>query len=379
MGCFNWFFKFLAVLLMILVVIFLPITVFANEIGDLLFSTDNIFTVVDEELITPEFMESVLSEALVMIQESGDGAEADVMRESIMSVVDEIPADTINEVVTILLPIDILGDLFGEFSEGFYTWLDSDSSQSDITISLIPLKNNISENGLAALTLVMESLPVCTEADLAGGKWNMNCKPPEEFIDQIFEGVEDQLELQLSAIPDVIDMDKYLSGQNGDLFSVRNSLILVKDILNYVWVLVLGLFLVGIVLGARTFQGFFSWAGWPLLLASLFILMFGILLGSAATGIINFGLTYITVDFPDFVLSPMYSIISSVFGLVGSGLISKGLIIFAAGILSIITGLLISYYREKNAEIPRSDVGDNNLLSDIQPIEQSSENSESEE
>jgi hypothetical protein len=107
--------------------------------------------------------------------------------------------------------------------------------------------------------------------------------------------------------------------------------------------------------------------------------MFGILLGSAATGIINFGLTYITVDFPDFVLSPMYSIISSVFGLVGSGLISKGLIIFVAGILSIITGLLISYYREKNAEIPKSDVGDNNLLSDIQSIEQSSENSESEE
>jgi hypothetical protein len=207
----------------------------------------------------------------------------------------------------------------------------------------------------------------------------MNCKPPEEFIDQIFEGLEEQLELQLSATPNVIDMDEYLSGQNGDLFSVRNSLILVRDILNYVWVLVLGLFLVGIVLGARTFQGFFSWAGWPLLLASLIILMFGILLGSAATGIINFGLTYITFDFPDFALKPFYSIISSVFGLLGSGLISKGLIIFAAGILSIITGLLISNYREKNTEFPKSDIGDNELLSDIQPIEKSSENSKSEE
>ena len=100
MGCFNWFFKFLAILLMILVVIFLPITVFANEIGDLLFSTENLITVIDDELINPEFMEIVLSEALVMIQESGDGAEADVMRESIMSLVDEIPADTLNEIVT---------------------------------------------------------------------------------------------------------------------------------------------------------------------------------------------------------------------------------------------------------------------------------------
>ena len=50
-----------------------------------------------------------------------------------------------------------------------------------------------------------------------------------QFIDQIFEGVEEQLELQLSAIPDVIDMDEYLSGQSGDMVTVRNSLILIRD------------------------------------------------------------------------------------------------------------------------------------------------------
>ncbi len=117
MGCFNWFFKIIGIILMIFVVLLLPLTIFAGEVGDLFFSSDNVFSVIDEELLNPEFIEEALGEILVLAQTGGESAEEDAMREAIMSGIKEIPIETLNQVVATMLPVDLLSDLFGEISD----------------------------------------------------------------------------------------------------------------------------------------------------------------------------------------------------------------------------------------------------------------------
>lgn len=372
MGCFNWFFKLLGIILLILVIILLPITVLANEISDLLFSTDNVFSIIDEELINSDFMEEIISEVLVDLQTEGESTEADMKRESIKAMVKDIPEETMNEALGILFPIEMISDLLREISDGFYIWLNSEGYQTGISIDAIPLKSNIAKNISPVMAMVFEEMPECTVEELSA--WNMTCKPPEEFDSKVYDLIDEQTNIQLEEIPDQINIDEYLSGQGAEMTVIRNSLILVRDVLNYVWVLVVGILILAIILGARNIQGFFSWAGWPLLIASMIIIMIGILLNTTSAGILSFGISKIAVNVPTFMVAPVYSISGSIFGLIGSGMIWKGLIIFAVSIAAIMISVAITTYKDKKSQMITNGSGEE-LLSDAKPeIENNDQN-----
>jgi len=366
MGCFNWFFKILGIILMLIVIVLLPITVLANELGDLLFSTDNIFTMIDEELINSDFMEETIGELMVEFQIEGEGIEEDATRDSIKAMVEDIPAETMNEALAILFPIEMVRDLFGEISDGFYIWLNSEGYQTGILIDMSPLKINVTENITTVMAMVFEEMPECNVEELSS--WNMTCNPSEEFDAKVNEIIDEQTIILLEDIPDQFYIDEYLTGQGSEMAVMRNTLILVRDVLNYVWVLVIGILLMGIILGARTIQGFFSWAGWPLLITSMVILMIGILFNISSAEIINFGISRTGVSIPTFLAAPAHSIFGSILGLIGSGMIGKGLIIFAVGVVAIIISEVISTKRYKNSQKIISG-SDEELLSDLKTIE----------
>jgi hypothetical protein len=366
MGCFNWFFKILGIILMLIVIVLLPITVLANELGGLLFSTDNVFTMIDEELINSDFMEETIGELMVEFQTEGEGIEEDAMRESIKAMVEDIPTETMNEALAILFPIEMVSDLFGEISDGFYIWLNSEGYQTGILIDMSPLKINVTENISTVMAMVFEEMPECNVEELSS--WNMTCNPSEEFDAKVNEIIDEQTVILLEDIPDQFYIDEYLTGQGSEMAVMRNTLILVRDVLNYVWVLVIGILLMGIFLGARTIQGFFSWAGWPLLITSMVILMIGILFNISSEEIINFGISRTGVSIPTFLAAPAHSILGSILGLIGSGMIGKGLIIFAVGVVAIILSEVISTYRYRNSQKIKSG-SDEELLSDLKTIE----------
>jgi hypothetical protein len=185
----------------------------------------------------------------------------------------------------------------------------------------------------------------------------------------VFEILDEPIQEQVNAIPDEIFLDEYLYEQGNDMITMRDTLRLVRDVLDFVWVLVIGLLLLGIILGARSIQGFFSWAGWPLLVTSLFILLIGIVLNISSLGIINFGLGKVNVEVPTFLIAPAYSIIDSIIGNIGTGMIWKGLIIFAVGLAAIIIGYVITVYRKRSQQIPISSPVEE-LISDIGSIEE---------
>jgi len=377
MGCFNWLFKILGIILMIMAVVLLPLTLLANEVGDLLFSTDNIFSIIDDELINPEFMEDLIGEVLVELQPEGENAEEDAMRDVIMEMMSGIQTETLNEAVALLFPVDMLSDLFGNISDGFYIWLNSEGYDTGVVVDLKPLKVNVSENVDVVMAAMFEDMPECSEADLEGGNWDMTCKPPEEFDEQINTMLDETIQNMMAEIPDEINIDEFLYEQGDDMAVMRNSLKLIRDVLDYVWVLVLGIFLMGVILGARTIQGFFGWTGWPLLITSLIIIMFGILFNTASVSIINFGITKIDFEIPSFLVAPVYSIIASIFGMIGTGMLWKGLIIFTIGLVAIIISVIISTYRNKMDQTPKNS-SDELLLSDIKPIEKNINQVESE-
>ncbi len=366
MGCFNWFFKILGIIFMIIVAVLLPITIVANEVSDLLFSTENVFSMIDEELINSEFMEVIIGEVLVELQTEDEGTDETIKRTSTMTMVEAIPAETMNEALRVLIPIEMISDLFGEIADGFYIWLNSEGYQTGISIDFRPLKINVVENISVAMAMVFEEMPECSAVDLVS--WDFTCKPPDGLDLKALQMIDEKIAILLEDIPDQINIDEYLAGRGNEIVVLRNTLILVRDVLNYVWVLAAGIFLVGIILGARTIRGFFSWVGWPLLITSMIILMIGILFNISSEGIINFGITRIGLSIPTFLTVASKSILTSIFGLIGTAMIWKGLIVFAVGFTAIIISVLITEYRNRKSQIINNGSGEE-LISDLKPIE----------
>ena len=350
MGCFNWFFKILGIFVMIIFVLLLPFTVLSNQVSDFFFSSDNIFSVIDEELMNTEFMEDALDGILYEMQTGEDNSEEDGMQEAISSAVDSIPPEKIIEAVETLLPLELLSDTFEQLGEGFYDWLNSDGYSTGVVINLVDLKTNIEENATDVLISIVNEMPDCDMEVLVEG-WNLNCKPPEELSELVVSTIDEQVAIQLDAFPDYLSVDQYVLEHSSDVEMMRTTLTSVRDILNYVWVLVLGLLLLGIILGARTFQGFFSWAGVPMVISSIFILLIGFLLNVSTLRIINFGVDRMDVSIPGFISGPVISIADSVFSTIGTGMFWKGLIILGLGLLMIIISLLITYFRDRDSNV----------------------------
>jgi len=203
-----------------------------------------------------------------------------------------------------LLPPEWLEDQVLAVTGGLFESIDRGQGEISIKISLLDLKERLGgETGVEAIANLLEAQPECSKEDLltmtrilqgkdeAVGDF-LNCRPPEDFIENYTPQLEVLLRRSLRDVPDEIDLGKGVFGgassSEGPTIELFDSeiptLALVKWIrwaINMSPLVCLLLLLVIAFFGIFSFKELGSWWGYPLAISGLMGLGFSLLVGPA--------------------------------------------------------------------------------------------------
>jgi hypothetical protein len=153
-------------------------------------------------------------------------------------------------------------------------------------------KANAEANAPQVMAIVLDAMPPCNAEQIGaltldaltsaqGLLENISaCNPPEPFYSAIVNNANLLLKASLQTAPDSIDISQ-LGQSNGapnELTQLKTNLSQVRTVLNWTWVGIAGIGALAVVAGATGFTSALRWAGWPLLLAGVLALVFGLAL-----------------------------------------------------------------------------------------------------
>ena len=140
--------RFISAILLFLVVITLPLTLLARDVGQLVFDADTIKSLVGENLLSPEFVariaENVTVSALTTAAEDGEGpAEAAIGEEEegldislVSEALGHLGDEDWVEIATLIAPQDLVEETVDGLVDGYIAWLDSDAGFPEIQFEL---------------------------------------------------------------------------------------------------------------------------------------------------------------------------------------------------------------------------------------------------
>ncbi|MBT3239709.1 MAG: hypothetical protein HON98_07770 [Chloroflexi bacterium] len=381
-------FKFLAVIIMIFVIIFLPLSLFARNVGEVLFSQDMISELIEKNLFDEEILANLAQDLISsnpITSELTDDTSA--VSEFVNGALKNLNIDQWTELISTITPTDLMSDTFSSIFDEFYIWMDNDEPVPNIVIDLTPWKRNTIQNSSKVLDLVLNVLPACTSdqistyalnsaANFFGGSASNSvplCKPSEPYYSLLVEKGTVAIPSIAGKLPDEVNLADQLGAASFNLVILKQTLKSARFLLQWSWIIVLILFLVAIPMGARTISQTFKWAGWPLFFSGgfLFVLVFS--LDFISTRLISFMGNLFFADVPETIGGFLESILAILMTFFAFPLKNQGLIVFVVGLISLMIGyILYSMMDNKKNLVPATPVSpapatENNVLTD--PLE----------
>ncbi len=203
-----------------------------------------------------------------------------------------------------LLPPEWLEDQVLAVTGGLFDSIDQGQGEISIKISLLDLKERLGgETGVEAIAHLLEAQPECSKDDLltmtrvlqgkeeAVGDF-LNCRPPEDFIENYTPQLEVLLRRSLRDVPDEIDLGKGIFGEagssSGPTIELFDSEIPTLALINWIrWAINMSPLTCLLLLVVIAFFGVFSfkelgrWWGYPLAISGLMGLGISLLVGPA--------------------------------------------------------------------------------------------------
>lgn len=291
------FLKFFGILIVLFVVFSLPLALLARNIGELVFSSENMLEILNATVLDSELMADIATEAFsdsdLMINNPDENSITLIIFSSLTNLEHEEWVALIN----MIAPPELISETIGEIIVGYYQWLDNDSLSPSILVNVGQWKNNVRSNAAPVFELVLNTLPLCTaqqlvefsnSGDLSTAESLPLCLPPEPFYSSLINVSASAVPARLDEFPDVIDLGTGLDSNIPFLSAVKQNIRLLRSLFKYSWLAIVFLYFLAIPLGTRSIKSFFYWSGFPLLLAGVF-LMIAAILTSLSAQIINFG------------------------------------------------------------------------------------------
>jgi len=203
-----------------------------------------------------------------------------------------------------LLPPEWLEDQVLAVTEGLFDSIDQGQGEISIKISLLDLKERLGgETGVEAIAHLLDAQPECSKDDLlnmtrilqgkeeAGGDF-LNCRPPDDFIQNFTPQLEVLLRRSLRDVPDEIDLGKGIFGEasssEGPTIELFDSEIPTLALIKWIrWAINMSPLVCLLLLVVIAFFGVFSfkelgrWWGYPLAISGLMGLGISLLVGPA--------------------------------------------------------------------------------------------------
>lgn len=363
MKAINAILRFLAFVLLAVVVVALPISLLARDAGQLIYDADTIKSLVGENLLSPEFVGQLAQRAMLSVATGADDTkepQQDTTEEGVlgldMSLVSEglsyLEEDDWGQIAELIAPPDVVAETVGDLVDAYVGWLDADAAFPQVNVDLSEWKQNTSAHAREVLEIMLAALPACTAdqlmnqaleglqegEDLAGVVIPV-CRPAEPAYSFLLSNADDMVSRFAQQMPDEID-SQLLQGESAprELVQLKEMMLRARLILRWSWVAVLAAAALAVLMAARSWSGALTWAGWPLLLAGLLTLGLGFGVQLLASGLLVRLIEILFADAPVTLSAIGSSVAAGALPLVARPLLIQGAILAALGLISVIAG-----------------------------------------
>ena len=300
---------------MIMVIILFPVSLFAREIGNVLFSPEKIISIVNENVIDQDVLASVAEDSIRNVMFLGnEGPFDNVLLQAFQGLSHQ---DWVT-LLGLVAPPEVAKQSIFDVVEGYYGWIDSDDAYPKVTLDTNPWRENMVKNSVEIAEIIMGSLDACTteelnlfaSADLGSSQAIPVCRPPEPYYSAIIEKVAEVGPSSMGSLVERIDFTGS-DNINGDkMLAAKQMVRKTRFYLNKSWIFVLGLFLLGVLMGSRTLAQFFRWFGLPLLFSGLILLILDLLLIIFSEGVVGMLWSVLGQGIPGGIVFPLQAALS---------------------------------------------------------------------
>jgi hypothetical protein len=362
MQAFEKFLRSVAIVFVVIVVATWPLAFLLHDMGEAIFSPGTLRQLIRETFLQGDFSATVAEQVVAEVAESAD--EDGGIGALVQSALGNLDEEQWEQIVDLIAPPTLIAETLDELVDDIYSWIDSDQALPDLLIDLQPWIQNLSANLPVVTEKILNSLPACTLVDLAelmvegvaGEIENLPlCLPPEPLYSLVVDASAQVLPEQLGDMSATIDLTEVIAGCSGfgieaqSLLEVKIWVRQVRWLAQWGWVAVLGLFLVSIPMGARSFLGALKWGGWSLALAGALTLLLGGLVYMFSDVFLGGLLQLALPEVPAALTTPLSAISTKIVSLVTGPLFVQGGILFGLGALALLVGLLLGQSAKRAA------------------------------
>lgn len=281
--------KTLAGVFAFLVVLTIPLSMMAFNLGRVVFNPEIIKDVSVQAVTETDFLSLMMDEMSkggMEGEEGQEGGEAQPGEEPSLKILFENLEDSeLRQIKEALLPDSLLADWVEDGVDSFYRWLDNEETYPQIRIDTSLVSERMKgPQGAAAAEVLFESLPPCTEEqiqemdpdlsllDSPEAMLDLGCKAPNIPAEEQIQVYELVLEKIAEEIPPEVNVTQDLKGEEGlgeeDLSNAKDALRKIRRGATLI-LLLPGVFLLLVTLfGVRSLAGLGGWWGIPITLGS---------------------------------------------------------------------------------------------------------------
>lgn len=301
--------KFIAFLLVLLLIIALPLSLLSYDVGRVLFNQGLVNEILTNILVDSDLMPIALKYYVEQRVEERYGTGEAIAWQDEPSIIDLLSFVDVDDWKTIrkeVLTDEILREWVSITVDGVYAWIDSDDLVPKIVWSMQSFKEQVSSRGgHNAVQFIYDALPPCTEQEVADFKaraaateggievfYNL-CQFPDIYgLDQV-DDYHDALVAIVEYIPDEFFLTEELSSlldvQGISPLTIKAQLLLIRTSMRWAPLIPVVLLLLILLFAVRSLRELGNWWGIPLLLGGLLSLGLGLVYRTAIISALSFG------------------------------------------------------------------------------------------
>jgi hypothetical protein len=341
--------KFVAVVLAMMVVFALPVALLGQSAGRLLFSPSRIVDLLTDNLVNTEVMASLAEYTVLQLDPEQDAASQ--YGKLALHGAKQLEHEQWIEIIDLVVPPQLVSTTIEQILGGYYSWLLGNSHELEIWVDVEPWKETLGKNFVYVAETILAELPACNSAELR--KYAMlafnpeteipMCEPPEPYYSILLDTASHQVPDELAEMGDHVNLIADAEVSQAEWIEAKEGLQAAQAFSQIGWVGVLFIFLIVILLGARSLPGVLKWAGWPILFAGGFLLVIALIFyapgwtaGSSAT-------TFANSDVPPMLQKPLRQVFVSVFDYLARPLLLQSVAMMLLGGMAIGAAVYIDY------------------------------------
>jgi hypothetical protein len=346
------FLRIIAAIITLIAVLLLPLSLFGYNVGQILFSPESMLNLVAGQVIGPS-QTNPLAEILLQSLPPQWGIDDDsTLGRALSSAAEQA------EIQSTLLPLELQVEYAAQGINSFYSWLEGSDPMPVLELDMQPLKSHIHQNAGGVVNSVLDLLPVCTaEESLAlaatlidavlGGEAILDtlpsCLPTIIPVETVAPAAGELLRQQLANISDTIVLENLVQATPESMQELKGRLQLTKGALQWSWLPILFLLIIGALAGGQTQDGVPRWLGWSLVAAGVLTFLLTLIPPS--------GWLAVTVPqlagWPLILQVPAVAIMGSLFEQAGQSTVWLAAVLVILGILFVILAIFL---RRKEAK-----------------------------